>query len=291
MHAAGTFYKSSGLIKPKRLPGYLFGGISLAVLIGWLFFKLCDFLSFVYLNFILLFGVLLLSIIAYTSLRMYSRSRHHVLNIFLSIIFCYVAWSAQWSFFSMQWNYGFSFLEGTFNPGATLQIITRRMVQIDTEHLNRTAGRFPFSGGLAALFYLVEFIGFMLPVAYLWEDRQYYCEGCDKFYERKEAYVTATDNFLTHLGEEGDNRQYRFLPLIQFYGKLAPIYKRKREVIKVTVHYCPKCLDNNIISVSTFEQQPDDDNRNNATLTKEITITEGMYIEKVMAEIIIRKFA
>jgi hypothetical protein len=291
MHAAGTFYKASGLIKPKRLAISLFGGVSLAVLIGWLFHTLCSFISFVYLNFVLLFGAMIASIVLFTMLRVYSKSRHHVLNTFISLCCCYLAWSSQWSFFSLKANYGYTFLEGTFNPAATLQIIARRLVQIDTENFNHTAGRFPFSGGLAAFFYLVEFVAFIIPVKFLSEVKQYYCERCDRFYEQRDGYVTEAGTFFGTLGAAGDNHLYRFLPGVNYYSKLAPIYQRKREIVKVSVHYCPKCMDDNIICVSTFEQQPDENNQNRATLTKEIEITAGMYIEKDTASALISKFA
>lgn len=291
MHAAGTFYKASGLIKPKRLLLSLFGGISLSVLIGWLFYFLTNLLSFIYLNFILLFGVLCASIVAFTLLRLFSKSRHHVLNVSLAALFCYLAWSAQWTFYSQQWNFGYTFLEGVFNPLATFEIIAKRIVQIDAEHFNHTAGRFPFSGGLSGFFYVIEFIAFMLPVKFLLEDKQYYCEGCDRFYDEKVAYVTETGTFFSILGGAGEGHVYRFLPEVSYYSKLAPIYAKTREIVKVTIHYCPKCIENNIISVSAFEQQPDSDNQNKAPLANEIEITEGMYIEKDTAHLLIRKFA
>ncbi|TWV93035.1 hypothetical protein [Chitinophaga pinensis] len=291
MHAAGTFYKASGLIKPKRLLLSLFGGISLSVLIGWLFYFLTNFISFVYLNFILLFGVLCAAIVAFTLLRLFSKSRHHILNVSLAALFCYLAWSAQWTFYNQHWNFGYSFLEGVFNPFATFEIIARRIVQIDTAHFNRSAGRFPFSGGLAGFFYVIEFIAFMLPVKFLLEDKQYYCERCDRFYDQKDAFITETGSFYATLGDAGENNVYNFLPEVSYYSKLAPIYARTREIVKVTIHYCPKCLENNIISVSAFEQQPDSDNQNKAPLTNEIEITRGMYIEKDTAHLLIRKFA
>ncbi|MBW8687041.1 hypothetical protein [Chitinophaga rhizophila] len=291
MYAAGTFYKASGLIKPNRLLLAIFGGISLSVLIGWLFYTLTSLLSFVYLNFLLLFAVVVVSVAAYTMLSVVSKNRHPVVNMFLYIVCCYLAWSSQWSFFNMRWNYGYSFLEGTFNPAATFQIIARRMVQIDTENFNRTAGRYPFSGSAAAFFYVTEFIAFMSPLIFITEQKRYYCEGCDVFHQRKDAYVTATAAFLSKQEGDATTHLYRFLPDVSYYSRLAPTTKKAREIIRVTIHYCPKCLDNNIICVSTFEQQPGARNKNMAALDHENKITDGMYIEKDLAQVLIRKFA
>ncbi|PSL26339.1 hypothetical protein [Chitinophaga ginsengisoli] len=285
MHTPGTYYKASGQFIPKRLGISTLVGILLAIFIGWLYYILGRINPFVYLNFIILALAMFGSAAAFTIILYHSQSRHTKLNTAIVVLLCYLTWSSQWAFFNQHWHYGYSFWGGLFNPLTTLKIINARGDQLDM-------GRSFLSGGFQYLCYIAELAGFMFTAKWITASKDYFCEDCKQFYTQQASHLLETEIENFHLLKEmgGEDHQYRFLPQLVFVKKLTPIYAAQKPVMKVTLHYCARCHENNIVSVSSFMQDVDSSNKLKTPLINEQPITVGMYIAKTTADVLQRKF-
>ncbi|SHN16477.1 hypothetical protein [Chitinophaga sp. CF418] len=285
MHPPGTYYKASGRFDPKRLAIFTLVGVLFAVFIGWLYYILCRINPITHLNFIVLGLAMFACICAFSIIIYESQSRHIKLNTVILVLLCYLTWSSQWAFFNLRWHYGYSFWGGLLNPLTTLKIINARGDEIDM-------GRFPFGGGFQYLLYIAELAGFMLSVKWITASKDYFCEDCRQFYTHQHSHLLETEmeNFYLLKEMEGEDHQYRFLPQLVFVKKLAPVYVERKPVMKVTLYYCAKCHENNIVSVSSCMQELDSNNRLQTTLIKEEPITVGMYVAKATADALHRKF-
>jgi hypothetical protein len=292
MHLPGTYYQASGQFKRKPLIIATLAGILIAIFIGWLYYLLSRINPFIYVNFIVLVLALLACGAAFPTITILSESRNTRINVLISVLFCYLAWSSQWAFFNMHWHYGYSFWGGVFNPLTTLKIISTRGDKVDIDIANYVRDRFPFGGGFQYLLYLAELGVFMFAAKWITSSKDYYCEDCKQFYMHQEAHILEPeiDNFYLLKEMAGEEHHYQFLPQLMFVKKLTPVYVKKKPVMQVKLHYCAKCHQNNIVSVSSFMQATDDNNQNKATLTDEQPITVGMYIAKGTAEALHRKF-
>ncbi|SDF48381.1 hypothetical protein [Chitinophaga filiformis] len=286
MHAPGTLYEASGQFIPKRLAISTLIGIILAVFIGWLYYLLSLVNPIIYLNFIVLGLAMFGAAAAFTIILYHSQSRHTKLNTAIVVLLCYLTWSSQWAFFNLHWHLGYSFWGGLLNPLTTLKIISARGDQIDIGH-------FSFRGGFQYLCYIAELAAFMLAAKWVTASKDYFCEDCKQFYTQRASHLVEPEIENFHLLQEmgGTDHQYRFLPQLVFVKKLTPIYAAQKPVVKVTLHYCAKCHENNIVSVSSFMQDLDSTNKLTTPLIKEQPITTGMYIAKATADALQRKFA
>ena len=292
MHLPGTYYQASGQFKRKPLIISTLAGILIAIFIGWLYYLLSRINPFIYVNFIVLALALLACGAVFPTITILSESRNTRINVLLSVLFCYLTWSSQWAFFNLHWHYGYSFWGGVFNPLTTLKIISTRGDKVDIDIANYVHDHFPFGGGFQYLLYLAELGVFVFAAKWITSSTDYYCEDCKQFYTHQEAHILESEIENFHLLKEmaGEDHQYQFLPQLVFVKKLTPVYVEKKPVMQVQLHYCAKCHENNILSVSSFMQRTDDDNQNKATLTDEQPITVGMYIAKGTADALHRKF-
>jgi ribosomal protein L44E len=285
MHTPGTYYKASGRFEPKRLTIFILTGILLAVFTGWLYYILCQINPITFLNFIILglamFGAAILS----TYIVGRCECRSETLNNAIAALLCYIIWSTQWAFFNLYWHYGYSFWGGIFNPLTTLKIIIARGNQVDIY-------RFPSGGGFQYVWYIIELAGFLLAAKWVADTKAYYCEDCKRYYTHKHSHLLGPEIENFHLLKEmaGEDHRYRFLPQLIFVKKLTAVYAERIPVIKVTLHYCPNCQENNMVSVSSFLQEIDSRNKLATTLIKKEPITVTMYITKETANALQRKF-
>jgi len=286
MHTPGTCYKASGRFDAKRLTLFTLTGILFAVFIGWLYYILCRINPITFLNFIILglvsFGAAILC--AFIVGR--CQCRNETISNAIPVLLCYIIWSTQWAFFNLHWHYGYSFWGGILNPLTTLKIINARANQVDMYSL-------PYGKGLQYIWYTAELAAFLLVARWVNSSKTYFCEDCADYYREAHAHLldAELENFHLLKEMEGEDHQYRFLPQLVFVKKLTPIYAERKPVLKVTLHYCPRCMRNTMVSVSSYIQDIDSSNKSHTTLTKKEPITEGMYIAKATADALIRKFA
>lgn len=292
MHIPGTYYQTSGKFKTKPLVYSTLSGMLIAIFIGWLYYILSRINPFIYVNFILLTLAMFACTGIFGIVTMLSESRNKRINVLLPVLLCYLAWSLQWAFFNLHWHYGYSFWGGVFNPLTTLKIISTRGDKIDMDIANYVRDRFPFGGGFQYLLYLAELGVFMFAAKWITSSKDYYCEDCKQYYTLQEAHILEPEIENFHLLKElgGEDHQYKFLPQLMFVKKLTPVYVEKKPVMRVKLHYCAKCHQNNILSVSSFMQATDDNNQNKTTLIEEQALTTGMYIAKETADALHRKF-
>lgn len=290
MHIPGTYYQASGNFKRKSIIISTLVGILLAMAIGGLYYLVSLLNPFIYIHFIALGVFAFICIVAFQLVVHFSHSRHVLLNKTIAVLLCYLVWSTQWSISGKLWGYDHAFLNGVFNPMATWDIISHRIDDIDNRHFNHR-NWFPFDGSIAFLMYAIEFGVFMYIARWVNKQEEYYCEDCQRYYKSGHGYVTEIDNYHLLKDMAGEDHQYRFLPQLQYYGKLAPVYTEERAVMKVNLFYCEKCHQNHLLSMSMFVQAKDTENKNQTTLTNEKRIETGLYIEKDLANALIRKFA
>lgn len=286
MHAPGTYYKASGRFDPKRVATFTLIGILSAGFIGWLYYILCRINPFTFLNFIILGLTMLVAAALSAYIVGRCQCRNEKLDNAIVILLCYVIWSTQWAFFNLYWHYGYSFWGGIFNPLTTLKIISTRANHADIHG-------FPYGGGFQYIWYIAELVALVLIARWANNSRVYFCEDCVRYYAESHAHLldAELENFYLLKEMEGEDHQYRFLPQLVFVKKLTPIYAERKPVIKVTLHCCPRCLENNMVSVSSCMQDIDSSNNSYTTLIKKQPITEGMYIDKATANLLLRKFA
>jgi len=287
MQIPGTYYQASGKFKPKRVIISTLIGILVAMALGGLYYLVSMLNPFIYIHFIALGAFAFGSIVAFQLVIHFSYSRHTLLNKSLAVLFCYLVWSTQWAIF---WGHNHSLLSGIFNPVTTWDIISQRIEDIDNRHF-LDHRKFPFDGSIALLLYMIEFGVFIFISKWVNVAETYYCEDCGRYYASNHGYVTEIDNYHMLKEVAGENHQYRFLPQLQYYGKLSPVYTAERPVMKVSIFYCEKCHQNHLLSMSMYVQAKDTDNKNRAPLTNEKILEAGLYVEKDLANALIRKFA
>lgn len=285
MHAPGTYYKASGRFEPKRLAIFTLTGILFAFFIGWLYYILCRINPFTFLNFIILGLAMFASMIIFTFIIGRIESRNEKLDLTVLVLLCYLTWSSQWAFFNLYWHYGYSFWGGLLNPLTTLKIIGTRANQVDIYG-------FPFGRGFQYIWYISELAAFMLVAKFIAGVKTYFCEDCKQYYVHRHSHLREPEieNFYLLKEMAGEDHQYRFLPQLVFVKKLTAVYAERIPVIKVTLYYCTKCHENNIVDVSSHMQEMDTSNQLQTPLIKKQPITVGMYIDRATADALHRKF-
>lgn len=88
-------------------------------------------------------------------------------------------------------------------------------------------------------------LALLIPICMMFE-KDYYCEKCGKYYEKKTSYIVEAKKFL-HLAQQHPN--YGFLPDMNFYDLPKREFDPSEELIRVEYYYCKSCESRPIASI------------------------------------------
>jgi hypothetical protein len=223
----------------------------IAIGIGRLYALISIINPIIYLNFLLLAGVVILLAIIITLIKSIGKSRNKAIDITTGLIICLTAWGAHWAHIAnAELHGGFwpAFLSGPSLMGYAIDFAANR---------NLAVGRIGSSGmsidpAILFICYLIEFVAFLAPAYLVVRSKAYYCEDCDNDYATVTGYLSENEIFNQHPSQiwSGD---LTFLRNNIFYSGLHALPLNAGEkpgISAIELHYCKKCNANAIVNIS-----------------------------------------
>ncbi len=268
----GSNYQASGKVDSGKFVIFLLIAVALNGLLGILFGVISHYNPLIYINFLVLFGIMFASIFVSSFCLSAAKSRNPMANmVFLlicAIYLLYNSWAA-----TLAANY--SGLE--YTAGLLFQVsiddITEfiSLRQISIGKFGRDGA--VLEGSILAIIYLIEAgIIIIWPTYIGFTSRGYYCENCDTELNEQGFYVPAES--LLDLDNQKKSGRFDNLSSIPpvLESELAN-YTTKRSLAMINHHSCPSC-DLEIIDLTLGKIKIDKDN--DSEFKEQETIVKGL---------------
>ena len=246
----------------------------------------------IYLNFLVLIVLLFALIyIIHKALR-YAKSRNTKVDLIVGLIICFLAWYAHWCFYFVKYEGGsITFFTAFFNPAYTFEFIknfTEARV-ITLGRIGSSSGGAAISGIVLKIFYVIEFLCFML--FYIASRKpQYFSEEQQCFYTSVEKYVENNDHFADSF-EKASPGYYNFLSQMEIYSSIMEIpLEQHAKVVKLDFYYCDEKKDDSILTMTegTLKVSKNKKKKESNFSASKILI-KGMYVDAETDAAILRE--
>lgn len=251
----GDKYKAS--LKFSPIPTAISLGIAMLISmgIGVLYAIITSINPIIYLNFLILAGLVFAFCFITLFAQAFNKSRNKIVDTIFVFILCFTAWGAHWAYIQSQIDSESSFFKNLFDIPNLISFIGKYL-----NRRNLSVGSIGSSGtsidsSILMLCYLAEFVAFMVPIYFNSKSKNYYCESCNVGYVIKTLHFIDTSLIKDNLTkvEEGD---LGFLKGTIFYHKLneLPIDAKEKPTIGILdFSYCMACNQNSIINIKTVK--------------------------------------
>lgn len=234
---AGSKYLPSGKFNFIALLITLTLGVVIASLLGVAYAAISEFNPFIYLNFLVLIGLFFGLSVLIRSACNFGKSRNKWINLVVGLLICLFAYYAHWCYYLVK-HTDLTFFTAFFNPYLTVDFVKtfadERVISIGKS----SRSIFNISGAFLIVFYVIEFLAFILP-AFLNIKPMYYNEKDDKPYDFDEFYIASNGNIENELINNGQKGNFSFLETVLKYKNAASMpYETTGAVLRVELHYC-----------------------------------------------------
>lgn len=266
----GDVYKSSGKVNwGKFIPAFLIGSI-VCMFLGMMYGFLVNINPLIYVNFLILFGAMVVVFFVSVFIWRLGESRNKIINFFSGIIMGFMGVTAAW----------FSLMPGT----GWLEVLNVSEVWgfafNYAERNSFSVGKFgrsgvEFSGGLLYALYLVEFLAFLAPALVSLFKTDVYCERCNTRTGTIEYSTPYTKELKEELVAVKDGRFNKVL------GEMTPNgvtgFPAGTTVLKIEDNICSVCKDFRVLRIE--EGVINKDEKGNKDFKKRVLIVNNIEAE------------
>ena len=243
----GCFYVVSGKLDPSKISIFTILGLCVSSGVGYLYSAITIVNPLIYINFILLGGVVYLLVKLTALVCTLGHSRNKYANVFIGLLMSLMAWYSNWV--TIYSNAELSYFPSFFNFKAIFEFMYEYSLSNQVSIGYRTLDhRLQLGSLLLIILYFIEFIIFftsgLLPVQI-----PYFNEKCKKNYKSKTIVIRDIHKFNLMFGKASKGH-FGFIGTL--YWTTNPKFEKKeagRSVIVIKFHYLQEYPDDSIIDV------------------------------------------
>lgn len=284
---AGSKYVSTGRFNIVKTSIWLLIGLVAAYGIGWLYGFIAHINPFIYLNALLLIGVVFVLYFVLNIIVIQGESRNKLVNIISAFIISFFAWYVSWCYICAD-----------IYETSTFYIIPKvsevfQFILYYTSEVKMSVGKAGRSGGslpneILFIVYLIEFTVFLVPIYFVLSSKFYFCENCENSLDQITFYADTTQPIAEYKGkiEKGN---LDFLEDISLHSELDTIqldHSKPMEVYQFEFHLCDKCRKNSVVNINILKLKLKEEK---IETENTVSIIEGIYIDQKANDILLKK--
>ena len=233
--------------------GATFLGIIIASVTGVVYAFITELNPLIYLNCLVLIGLLFGLGYFLKKLFQYTENRNKVIRLIVGLIICFFSWYAHWCFYFVSYMEDVTFFAAFFNPVETfgfVKLFAEERV-ITLENSGSSGSGLEISGIFLQIVYLAEFLFFILyPLFIEVKDSKYFSEDNYCFYSSLVKYVENNEDFADAF-KKASPGCYGFLSEKDMYNTINDIpLENRAKVVKLDFYYCSEGEDNSILTMT-----------------------------------------
>lgn len=188
-------YVNSG--KFNILPVVLWSiiGLVFGAVIAVIYTAIANWNPFIYLNLLVLMGVIFALSKTVIFIVKKSKSRNLAVNLTVTFLICLFSWYMGWAAL-MSYIFEIQISWWLLHPGELFE-----SMNFYANNVGMTLNGSRVSSGVLKIFYGVEFLAFFYPMILVAQEKLYYCEFCEQFMKPKNYFFPEVELVAEHLEE------------------------------------------------------------------------------------------